>query len=77
MGGKVELAVHSGDYADYSSPYRLGYFLQTVAANSLLVHAPGETLDAGPQRGPACQTSNACSLAMCASNSSASAQPVK
>jgi len=45
------LAVHSGDYADYTSPYRLGYFLQTVAANSLLVHAPGEFSNFSRQRG--------------------------
>ncbi len=36
------LAVNSGYYADYFSDYRLGYYLQTIAANSLLVQAPGE-----------------------------------
>jgi len=36
------LAVHSGSYGDYFGRYRLGYFVQTVAVNSLLVHAPGE-----------------------------------
>jgi len=36
------LAVHSGSYADYFSPYRLGYFVQSVSKNTLLVHAPGE-----------------------------------
>ena len=49
------LAVHSGDYADYGSPYRLGYFLQTVAANSLLVHAPGEFSNFSQQRGDFCE----------------------
>jgi len=36
------LAVHSGDYVDYFGAYRLGYFVQTVAVNSLLVQSPGE-----------------------------------
>jgi hypothetical protein len=36
------LAVNSGSYGDYFGNYRLGYFVQTVAVNSLLVHAPGE-----------------------------------
>ncbi len=36
------LAVHSGNYADYFSPYRLGYFVQSVSKNTLLIHAPGE-----------------------------------
>jgi hypothetical protein len=36
------LAVKSGRYVDYFGDYRLGYFTQTVAANSLLIHAPGE-----------------------------------
>lgn len=37
------LAVHSGTYeADYFGDYRLGYYLQTVSVNSLLIHAPGE-----------------------------------
>jgi len=37
------LAVHSGTYeTDYFGRYRLGYYLQTVSVNSLLVHAPGE-----------------------------------
>jgi hypothetical protein len=36
------LAVHSGDYVDYFSAYRLGHFVQTVAVNSLLIQAPGE-----------------------------------
>lgn len=38
-----ELAAHSGYYAEYTAPHRLGYYLQTVAANSILVLAPGET----------------------------------
>ena len=36
------LAMQSGYYADYFSPYRLAYFIQTVSANSILVDAPGE-----------------------------------
>lgn len=37
------LAVHAGQYGgDYVGEYRLGYFLQTVSKNSLLIHAPGE-----------------------------------
>ena len=37
------LAVHSGHYGgDYFGDFRLGYFLQTVSKNSLLIHAPGE-----------------------------------
>ena len=36
------LAVHTGRYTDYFGDYRLGYFVQTVSKNSLLIHAPGE-----------------------------------
>lgn len=36
------LAVHSGTDGDYFGDYRLGYFIQTVSKNSLLIHAPGE-----------------------------------
>lgn len=36
------VAVHSGHYGDYFGAYRLGYYIQTVAANSLLVRAPEE-----------------------------------
>jgi hypothetical protein len=36
------LAVNSGYYADYFSDYRLGYYVQTIATNSLLVQAPEE-----------------------------------
>jgi hypothetical protein len=45
------LAVHSGVYADYFSPYRLGYFVQTVAVNSILVDAPGEFSNWSRERG--------------------------
>lgn len=38
----VPLVVNSGTYGDYFGEYRLGYFVQTVSKNSLLVHAPGE-----------------------------------
>ena len=36
------LAVHSGAYGGYFGAYRLGYFVQTVSKNSILIHAPGE-----------------------------------
>lgn len=36
------LAVRSGVYEDYFGRYRLGYYVQTVSVNSLLIHAPGE-----------------------------------
>jgi len=37
------LALRSGTYeSDYFGRYRLGYYLQTVSVNSLLIHAPGE-----------------------------------
>lgn len=38
-----ELVPQSGQYGDYTGPHRLGYYVQTVAANSILVLAPGET----------------------------------
>ena len=45
------LAVHSGYYADYYSDFRLGYFIQTIAVNSLLVEAPGEFSNYARRRG--------------------------
>lgn len=38
-----ELAARSGYYLEYTAPHRLNYYIQTVAANSILVLAPGET----------------------------------
>jgi hypothetical protein len=38
-----ELAARSGFYADYTAPHRLNYYIQTVAANSILVMSPDET----------------------------------
>jgi hypothetical protein len=45
------LAVHSGYYGDYFGDFRLGYYIQTIAANSLLVQAPGEFSSFARQRG--------------------------
>ena len=42
--GKTALALTSGTYGDYFSPHRLNYYIRTVAANSLLVLRPGETV---------------------------------
>ena len=36
------LAIRSGLYEDYFGDYRLGYYVQTVSVNSLLIDAPGE-----------------------------------
>jgi len=48
--GGSPLAVHSGTYeSDYFGDHRLGYYLQTVSVNSLLVHAPGEFSTAARQ----------------------------
>ncbi|MGQ9663316.1 MAG: hypothetical protein ACUVWX_13405, partial [Kiritimatiellia bacterium] len=38
-----ELVAHSGFYGDYTGPHRLGYLVQTVSANSILVLCPDET----------------------------------
>ena len=49
------LAVQSGYYQpgdnDYVGPYHLGYYIQTIAANSLLVQAPGEFSNSARENG--------------------------
>ncbi len=45
------LAVHSGYYADYFGDFRLGYYVQTVSANGILVHAPSEFSTFARERG--------------------------
>ncbi len=39
---QAPLATFGGRYGDYFSPYRVGYYIQTVAVNSMLVLCPGE-----------------------------------
>jgi hypothetical protein len=45
------LAVNSGYYGDYFGDFRLGYYIQTIATNSLLVEAPGEFSTFARERG--------------------------
>jgi hypothetical protein len=45
------LVVHSGHYADYFSDFRLGYYIQTISANSILVEAPDEFSTFARERG--------------------------
>jgi hypothetical protein len=48
------LAPITGPYVGYESAYRLGYAIQTVSSNSLLILAPGETsLDLRSRKTPA------------------------
>jgi len=39
---RTALAPHAGGYRGYTSEHRVGFYIQTVGANSLLILAPGE-----------------------------------